>query len=198
MKRAVSMTVATLAAVSQALAMDVYSIDTSHSEASFHVRHLVTQVAGRFTEFLGRVAIDPVKPESSSVEFTIRAASIDTGHADRNKHLRSAEFFDVEKHPEITFKSSRIKAAGKNRYHVVGTFTLHGVSKEITLPVTFLGFVKDPWGNEKAGFETRTTLNRKDYGMVWNQALDSGGVVLGNEVQVSINLEAVKEKPKTQ
>ena len=138
--------------------------------------------------------MDPKNLPASSVEFHIKAASIDTGNqADRDKHLRTADFFDVEKYPEITFKSESIKATGKDKYDVTGTLTLHGVSKKVTLPVTYLGQAKDPWGNTRAGFETETTLNRKDYGIVWNKALDSGGVLLGDDVKVDIDLETVKK-----
>ena len=177
-----------------AQAADTYNVDSHHSEVSFQVRHLVTQVRGKFNEFEGTVQLDPAKLESSSVVFKVKPASIDTGVADRDKHLRSADFFDTEKFPEITFASKSIKATGKDQYAVTGTFTMHGVSKEITLPVTFGGTIKDPWGNQRAGFSTETTLNRKDYGIVWNKALDNGGALLGDDVKVAINLEAVKAK----
>jgi polyisoprenoid-binding protein YceI len=161
---------------------DVYAVDPGHSEVSFQVRHLVSQVRGRFNQFSGTVNLNPQKMADSSVEFSVKAASIDTALPDRDKHLRSPDFFDVEKQPEITFKSTSIKATGKDTYAVTGNFT-------------FLGAAKDPWGNEKAGFETATTINRKDYGMVWNAALDNGGVILGDEVKIEINLEAQKAKP---
>jgi polyisoprenoid-binding protein YceI len=177
-----------------ALAADSYTIDAGHSEVSFQIRHLVSQVRGRFNDFSGTIALDTGKPESSSVEFKIKAASVDTALADRDKHLRSADFFDVEKHPEITFKSTAIKASGKDTYAVTGNLTIRGVTKQVTLPVSFLGTARDPWGNDKAGFETATTLNRKDYGIVWNAALDAGGFILGDDVKVSINLEAQKAK----
>lgn len=177
-------------------AADTWTIDKGHSEASFQVRHFVTNVRGRFTDFSGTIVTDSAKPESSTVEFKITTASIDTAVADRDKHLRSADFFDAEKFPEISFKSSSIKASGKDTYAVTGTFTMRGVSKEVTLPVTFLGGVKDPWGNQRAGFETSATLNRKDYGMNWNKALDQGGFVLGDEVKVAINIEAIQKKPE--
>lgn len=177
-------------------AADTWTIDKSHSEASFQVRHFVTNVRGRFTDFSGTVVADAQKPESSTVEFKIVTASIDTAEADRDKHLRSADFFDAEKFPEITFKSSSMKATGKDTYAVTGTLTMRGVAKQVTLPVSFLGGVKDPWGNERAGFETNATLNRKDYGINWNKALDAGGFVLGDEVKVAINIEAVKKKPE--
>jgi polyisoprenoid-binding protein YceI len=183
-------------AATPALAGDTYTIDKSHSEAVFQVRHLVNKVSGRFRDFSGTVHAD-AKPELSSVEFTIKTASIDTANEARDKDLRSPNFFDVEKLPEITFKSSKIVATGKDRYNVSGTLTIHGVSKEVVLPVTFLGFVKDPWGNERAGFETSITLNRKDFGIVWNKVLDNGGTLLGDEVNVSINLETIKQKEPT-
>jgi polyisoprenoid-binding protein YceI len=179
-----------------AVAADTYSVDAVHSEASFQIRHLVGKVRGHFADFKGTVQIDQAKPGASSVEFSIKAATIDTGVADRDKHLRSADFFDVEKFPEITFKSTKIAPAGKDRYDVTGTFSMHGVTKTVTLPVSFLGFGKDPWGNDRAGFEVTTTLNRKDYGIVWNKTLDAGGVMLGEDVAVTITLETIKKKDK--
>ena len=175
-------------------AADVYTVDKSHSETSFKVRHFVSKTPGRFTDFDGRIVLDQKKPEASSVEFTINAASIDTDNGDRDKHLRSADFFDVEKYPQITFKSSSVKPAGKDKFNVTGTLSMHGVSRQVTLPVAFLGFVKDPWGGHRAGFEIATKLNRKDYGIVWNKTLDEGGVLLGEEVDITINLETVKQK----
>lgn len=177
-----------------ALAADVYTIDQSHSEVSFQIRHLVTQTRGSFNDYEGTINLDPANLEKSSVNFRIKAASIDTNNADRDKHLRGEDFFFVEKHPEITFKSKSIKKADKDTYHVSGTLTMRGVAKEVTLPVTYLGAVKDPWGNEKAGFATEVTLNRKDFGINWNAALDNGGFVLSDEVKVAINLETQKKK----
>lgn len=174
---------------------DPYNVDASHSEVSFQIRHLVTQVRGRFNDFQGTINLNPQKMTDSTVELRIKAASIDTANADRDKHLRSADFFDVEKFPEIVFKSTSIKATGKDTYAVTGNFTMHGVTKQITLPVTFLGTARDPWGNDKAGFETTGTLDRKDYGIVWNAALDAGGAILGDEVKIAVNLEANKAKP---
>jgi len=175
-------------------AADTYNVDSHHSEVSFQVRHLLTQVRGKFNDFEGTIQLDPAKMESSSVAFKVKATSIDTGTPDRDKHLRTADFFDVEKFPEISFTSKSIKATGKDQYAVTGTFSMHGVSKDITLSVTFGGTIKDPWGNQRAGFSTETTLNRKDYGIIWNKALDNGGALLGDDVRVAINLEAVKPK----
>ena len=122
-------------------------------------------------------------------------AVVDTANANRDKDLRGADFFDVEKYPTITFKSTRIAPKGKDAYDVTGTLTMRGVAKEITLPVTFLGFMKNMRGVDAAGFETAATLNRKDFGITWNRALDAGGVLLGDEVYVSINLETRKDAP---
>lgn len=171
-----------------------YAVDKTHSDVSFQVRHLVTKVRGRFADFDAEIRVVPANPQDSSVRFTIRAASIDTDLPDRDQHLRSADFFDAEKYPEITFVSSRIQPIGEDRYGVTGLLTLHGVTRELTLPVTFLGFAVDPWGNDKAGFETEVVLNRKDFGMIWNAALDNGGVVLGDKVTVSIALEVVRAR----
>lgn len=180
------------------LLADTYNIDKAHSEANFRVRHLVGKVSGRFDDFAGTINADPKTPTASTVQFTIKAGSINTGNADRDKDLRSAEFFDVEKYPEITFKSVSIKKTSrKDVYDVTGDLTMHGVTKRITIPVEFLGFAKDPWGNDRAGFTLSTTLNRKDYGINWNKALDNGGFLLGDDVEININIEAVKAKPGT-
>jgi polyisoprenoid-binding protein YceI len=174
---------------------ETFTIDPGHSDASFRVKHLMSNVKGNFGDLAGTIDLNRENPAASSVEFTINATSIDTANDNRDKHLRSADFFDVEKFPQITFKSTKIAASGtKDLYNVTGNLTMHGVTKQVVLPVTFLGFAKDPWGNERAGFEIETTLNRKDYGLNWNKALDQGGFLLGEDVKVSVALEAVKKK----
>ena len=175
-------------------AADTYQVDKAHSEALFTIKHLMSRVTGRFGDFSGIINVDTASPAASSVEFTINTTSIDTGVADRDKDLRGPNFFDVEKHPTITFKSSKVTPATKDKFTVDGTLTMHGVSRPLSLAVEFLGFGKDPWGNDKAGFAIETTLNRKDYGLVWNKALDQGGYLLGDDVKVVINLEAAKKK----
>lgn len=182
------------AAAVPAQAQETYLVDKGHSDIVFQVRHLVSKVSGQFRDFEGSLRLDRAQPEKSAVEFTIKAASIDTNLPDRDTHLRNADFLDAEKHPAITFRSARVVAKGENRYEVTGALTLRGVTREVTLPVQFLGFIKDPWGNEKAGFEASLTVNRKDFGIVWNKALDAGGVVLGEEVKVAFNLETTKKK----
>ncbi|HET7710708.1 MAG TPA: YceI family protein, partial [Thermoanaerobaculia bacterium] len=168
--------------------------DAAHSEANFKVRHLMSNVSGSFNDFAANLSIDQKNPAASSVEFTIQAASIDTDNENRDKHLRSSDWFEVEKYPTITFKSTKVEPAGKDKFNVTGNLTMRGVTKAVTLPVTFLGYGKDPWGNDRAGFEAETTLDRKDYGLTWNKTLDTGGVLLGDEVKISLNLEFVKAK----
>lgn len=176
------------------LAADTYKVDRTHSDIAFEVRHLVSKVPGEFEDFDGTFELDTKTPAKSSVVFTIKAASIDTNLPDRDKHLRSEEFFHVEKYPTIDFRSTAIRAKGKNSYDVTGLLTLHGVSRRVTIPVSFLGFAKDPWGNEKAGFEAEFTVNRKDYGISWNKALDAGGALLGDDVKVRLNLQLNRAK----
>lgn len=171
----------------------IYSIDKAHSEVGFQVRHLLTKVRGRFTEFSGIVQIDEQRPENSSVAMTIDASSVDTNTAERDQHLRSADFFHVENHPTVTFRSSRITKRGPDTYDLTGTLTIRGVSKEITFPVTHLGVAKDPWGTTRAGFEAATTLNRRDFGLVWNAVLETGGFLVGDEVQIALSIQAVAE-----
>jgi polyisoprenoid-binding protein YceI len=177
-------------------AADTYTIDKTHSDVTFQIRHFVSKVRGSFTDFEGTIQVDQARPEASSVVFTIKAASIDTNNDGRNKHLNSADFFDTEKFPEISFTSTKIAPAGKDRYDVTGNFTMHGVTKQITLPVTFTGTARDPRGGERAGFELATTINRKDYGVNWNKALDSGGFMLSDDVAVTISLETIKKGPE--
>lgn len=173
-----------LAAQAPASAVETWAVDKVHSSATFKIRHIMANVTGQFRDFAGTIQVDRANPANSSVEFTIQTASIDTGNEGRDKHLRSADFFDAEKYPTITFKSTSVKPKSATEFDVTGDFTMHGVTKRITLPVTHLGF-----GTKKGGFEIETTLNRKDFGIEWNRALDEGGVVLGDDVKVVINLE---------
>jgi len=194
MLRKLSLTAAAALVAASSFSADTWTVDKGHSDASFTIRHMMSRVRGQFTDFSGAIVADAAKPEAASVEFALKAASINTASEGRDKDLRSPNFFDVEKFPEITFKSSKVKSTGKDKYDVTGTLAMHGVSKEVTIPVQFLGFGKDPWGNEKAGFSTDFTLNRKDFGITYNKALDAGGALLGDEVAVSINLETAKKK----
>jgi len=142
--------------------------------------------------------VDRANPAASTVDFTVQTASIDTGEPKRDEHLRSADFFDVATHPKLTFKSTSVKPVGKDTYQVAGDLTMHGVTKPVTLTVTYLGSSKDPFsGNEKLGFDVAGALNRQDFGIKWNKALDSGGVLVGDEVKVQIAVEANRAKPAT-
>lgn len=181
-------------AVGPAAATGAWVIDKAHSEVGFQVRHLMAKSRGFFGDFDGAVKIDAARPEASSVAFVVKVASVNTNEPKRDEHLRSADFFDAARFPEIRFVSTSVRPAGENRYAVTGDLTLHGVTKQVTLPITFLGIQKDPWGNEKAGFETAVTLNRKDFGVNWNKALDQGGYILGEDVSVTIALEAARAK----
>lgn len=170
-----------------------FTIDKTHSEATFQVRHLVTKVRGHFGDFAGTIQFNEEAPEQSSVSLTIQTASIDTQTADRDTHLRSEDFFFVEKHPEITFVSSAITRKGKDEYDVRGTLTIRGVAREISVPVTFLGYATDPWGNARLGFEAETTINRKDFGLLWNAALETGGFLVGDEVKIGLQIQAIAQ-----
>jgi polyisoprenoid-binding protein YceI len=170
-----------------------FAIDKTHSDAAFQVRHLITRVRGRFDDFEGTIHFDPAHPEQSSVSFSILASSIDTSEPQRDGHLRSADFFDVEQFPRINFASRRVVPTGAHAFDVIGDLTIHGVTKEITLPVAELGVVGDPWGKQRAGFEAELTLNRKDFGLNWNAALETGGFLVGDEVKVALSVQAVAQ-----
>ena len=170
-----------------------FKIDKAHSQAEFKIRHMMSNVTGRFNDFDATIDLNRSNPAASKVEFTIQSASINTANDNRDKHLRSADFFEVEKYPTIKFKSTKIASTGTDQYDVTGNLTIRDVTREVTVPVTFLGFAKDPWGKERAGFELETKLNRKDYGLNWNKALDQGGFLLADDVKISIAIEAVKQ-----
>ena len=176
------------------VAKTTYNFDKSHSEAVFQVRHLVTRVRGRFDDFEGALQYDDANPEGSSVSFTIKTASVDTNEDQRDTHLKSPDFFEVEKYPTIGFKSKRIAKKSAEEFDVVGDLTIRDVTKEITLPVTFLGQAKDPWGNQRLGFESEIMLNRKDYGLTWNAALETGGFLVGDDVKVNLSVQGIAQQ----
>ena len=176
------------------LGMNEYEVDIAHSSISFKISHMVvSKVRGNFKDFSVTIKEDPNDITKSSVAVVIKTASIDTDNEKRDNHLRSADFFDAEKYPEITFRSSRIEKKG-DAYIAVGTLDMHGVSKEITIPFEITGKMQDPWGNTRAGIEASTQLDRKDYGLNWNKTLDKGGLLVGNEVKIEIFLEMVGKK----
>jgi polyisoprenoid-binding protein YceI len=153
---------------------------------------VISKVRGIFERWAGTIDFDPSKPEASKVSVRIEAASVNTNEPQRDQQLRSADFFDVEKYPAITFESSRIESRGEDRYRVLGELTIHGVTRPVELDAEYLGGGKDPWGNERIGFFAKTSLNRKDFGLNWNQVLETGGVLVGDQVEVSLDVEAVK------
>jgi polyisoprenoid-binding protein YceI len=172
-----------------------YEIDPAHTRAAFAVRHMmVATVRGEFTKVAGTITFDAAHPERSQVEATIDASTVNTNVEMRDNHLRSADFFDVEKHPQITFKSTAVRAVGPETYAVTGDLTIRGVSKQVVLDVeSSPAEVKDPYGNHKRGATATTTINRKEFGLHWNQALEAGGVMVGDSVKVTIDLELARK-----
>jgi polyisoprenoid-binding protein YceI len=170
-----------------------WNIDTAHSGINFSIRHLVVaKVRGRFAKYSGSLELDAQDLTRSVVEATIEAASIDTGTAQRDDHLRSADFFDVAKYPQLRFRSKRIEQVADDRYRVSGELTIRDVTREVSLDVEYGGQAKDPWGNERVGFVAKTTIERKDFGLTWNQALETGGVLVGDRVDIELEVQAVK------
>jgi len=175
---------------------ETFTFDKNHTLVGFRIRHVVSKVEGRFKDYEGVIQLDRQTPASSKVDLTIQAASIDTGTPDRDNHLRSADFFDVAKFPTITFKSTKVEPKGKDDFVVTGDFTMHGVTKSIEVPVKSNGFAR-AGKTEKAGFEIALTLNRKDYGLTWNRAIDQGGMLLGDDVEITVQVEANKKEAET-
>jgi polyisoprenoid-binding protein YceI len=170
-----------------------YQIDPIHTQIHFTIPHLmVFKVRGNFNDFVGTVDVDAADKSLSATAATIQTASIDTRNKKRDDHLRSADFFAVEKFPEIRFASKQISGTG-DMITVVGDLTIKGVTKKITLTGSFLGVATDPWGNQRAGFEATGTINRRDFGLTWNKALETGGVVVGDELEIGLEIEAVKK-----
>jgi len=172
----------------------VYDIDPTHSSAHFSVRHLmITNVKGEFTKVSGTVTYDPDNPAGSKVETTIDVSSLHTREEQRDAHLKSADFFDLAKYPEIKFVSKSVEPDGHEEYLVKGDITIHGVTREVELQVEGpTPEVKDPWGNMKAGATATAKINRKDFGLTWNAALEGGGVLVGDEVKISLEVELTR------
>lgn len=173
-------------------ARTTWSIDPTHSNVEFSVRHMmIATVKGRFGDVQGRVEFDESDPTTATIDVTIDAASVDTRTPQRDEHLRSADFFDVEKFPTLTFKSRTVSAKGDD-LKVTGDLTLHGHTREVVLDVTPLGRQSDPWGGVRAGFEATGKIKRSDFGLTWNQALETGGVVVSDDVKIALDIELVK------
>jgi polyisoprenoid-binding protein YceI len=173
----------------------IYQIDTSHSAAQFKVRHMmIANVKGEFDKVSGTVTFDPANPSASTVEASIDVSTISTRDEQRDGHLKSGDFLDVEKYPSITFKSKKVTATGGDSFKVVGDLTIHGVTKEVTLDVEELtGEAKDPWGNMRRGATARARINRKDFGMSFNVALEAGGFLVGEEVDLTLDIEMIAQ-----
>ena len=171
-----------------------WDIDPDHSVIEFRVSHMVvSKTSGRFLDYQGFVELDPDAKTLKTIEATIKAESIDTNQEKRDMHLRNADFLDVKQFPTIIYKMKNYQKEG-DTYKVVGNLTLRGVTKEVTLIGTFNGAANDPWGNTRAGFTADGTLNRKDFGMIWNKTLDTGGLVVGDDVQIHLDIECIKAK----
>lgn len=172
-----------------------FSIDNSHTKVGFSIRHLgISNVHGSFTEVEGTIDFDKDDIAASSVEATISVKSIDTDNQKRDDHLRSPDFFEASKYPAMKFTSKKITDVKGNEFTIVGDLEMHGVTKEVSLATTFEGAVTDPWGNDRVGFSASTRLNRKDFGLSWNKLLETGGVVVGEEVKITLEIEGIKEK----
>lgn len=168
-----------------------FTIDQAHSEAAFQVRHLMTRVRGTFADFDGVIQFDDAAIERSTVSLTIQTASVDTRHADRDHHLRSADFFAVTDHPTMTFVSAHVARVSDSQFEVSGPLTIRGVGRDIVILVTYLGSARDPSGRDRIGFEGELTVNRKDFGLNWNAALETGGLLVGDNVHVTLSIQAV-------
>lgn len=188
--RPAAIALALLALAPAAFAAPVkYSIDKAHSEAGFEVRHFFSKVHGRFTDVQGSIVYDDQDPARISVDASAVAASVSTSNERRDGHLKTGDFFDVEKYPTLTFKSTKVTANGKNKYKVAGDLTMRGVTKPVVFDAEFLGAGNTGGGN-KAGFSATTVVNRKDFGINWNKTLDNGGVMLGDDVTIALSVEA--------
>ena len=171
-----------------------WQIDSAHSHVSFSVRHMmISKVRGRFENFSGTINFNEDNPAASTVNVEIDTASINTREEQRDGHLRSPDFLNVENHPKLTFKSTRVVQTSSNSGQLIGDLTIRGVTQEVTLDVEYAGQAKSPWGTTSAGFSGTTTINRKDWGLEWNQALETGGVLVGDKIQIEIELELVKQ-----
>ena len=171
-----------------------YTVDPAHSRLGFTARHaMVTSVRGYFADAAGTVTLDAAKPAASSASVTLQVASVETGNADRDNHLRSGDFFAAEDYPEITFSASGVEVVDDEHFRVTGDLTIKGVTKPVTVDLEFTGSAKDPFGNYRAGFEGSATVNRKDWGLTWNAALETGGVLVSEKIKLDFDISLVKQ-----
>ncbi len=175
--------------------ISTWTVDTAHSIVEFAVKHMMlTTVKGRFRDFQATIQIDEAQPENSSVTATINVESIDTNVPDRDAHLRSDDFLNAEKFPHITFRSTKVEHVEGDRWRVTGDLTIRDVTRPVVLDTEFEGRITDPWGNDRAAFSAETSISRKDFNVRWNQMLETGGVVVGDNVKISLHIEAVRNK----
>jgi polyisoprenoid-binding protein YceI len=194
MKRKIlPLAVALAAAITTASAVEIYEIDPVHSTVGFKIRHFFTDVPGRFLEFSGTINVDTENPEKMSTQAVIKASSIDTANAKRDEHLRSVDFFDVENHPEIRFETTKVEPTGEDRAKVTGNLTIHGVTKPVTMDAEFIGKGAGFEGEIRTGWKATTTINRKDFGLDWGKVVE-GTAVVGDKVEIELNIEAVKKE----
>jgi polyisoprenoid-binding protein YceI len=176
------------------MALSKWLVDPSHSSIEFSVKHMmIAKVRGAFKEYSASIEADPNDLTTANIDFNVALASVDTRSEDRDNHLRSADFFDVENTPNMTFKSTKIVRTGEGEYELTGDLNLHGVTRSETFAVTFEGQGKDPWGNEKAGFSAEGSIKRSDYNLTWNAALETGGVLVGDQIKIFLEIQAAKE-----
>jgi polyisoprenoid-binding protein YceI len=168
-----------------------YEIDSTHSAVQFKVRHLVSHVPGSFRKFKGTFDYDPADPKASKAVIEIEASSIDTGNTKRDEHLKSADFFDVKKYPTLKFESTELKDVTDGKARLAGNLTMHGVTKPVILELEIGGEAADPWGSKRAGFTGSTKVDRKDYGLTWNKALETGKLLVGDEVTIDVSVEGI-------
>lgn len=170
-----------------------YTLDPTHTRLGFVARHaMVTKVRGAFTEFTGTAVLDAEDPTRSHAEVTIQVASVDTGNAQRDEHLRTNDFFDAATYPEIRFVSTKAEALGDDNYRLTGDLTIKGITKSVAVDFEFTGLVADPWGNQRAGFEGKAVINRKDFGVNFNAALEAGGVLVSEKITLEFDVSAIK------
>jgi polyisoprenoid-binding protein YceI len=193
-KLLISFASAALLLISASVFASEYIVDKDHTTIGFQVTHLLGKQRGQFDDFDGSFAFDSAHPEKSKVSFTIQAASVDTSNKKRDEHLRSPDFFNTEKFKTLSFTTTSFEPAGDKKFKLSGDLTIHGVTKPVTFDVDYLGNIKDPWGNNRAAFTAIAHINRKDYGLTWNKVLEAGGLMVGEDVEISVNVEGIEKK----
>ncbi len=199
MKKMIAVATLAFLTLSSNASAETWNIDPAHSSITFEVTHMViSKVRGRFTDFSGAVNFDGKDISHGSVSVTAKTASVNTDNEDRDEHLRSDEFFDAEKYPTMTFKSTKVSDIKDGKFKLTGDLTIKDVTKEVTFDCEFRGVVNDLWGNIRAGFSAETTINRQDFNVSWSAVLEGGGLALGNDVDLKLEFEAIKAKPKAE